>query len=257
MTCFAKAKMSTINTMPNEILLKILERHSFSLLDLLRISGTCWQWRRITQTSTLLQERLWLRRKQPPKCLQKPRRMTDQSNINVLVRRRPATIWNDYEENMWEMTWCQDEEAKTIPWPRNPIVSNLEDFLHIVNPHFIHQPPYQGCNVRAFADMPLTLCFSGIKDLQAKAHNIDVPMNELWRRMFLSQHCIHKVGIKLDIDIRYGARNFRSIGHVSRECFHEGPKGANNDEVKMQDLVGGMQEGLVLIWQALKEEGLE
>jgi hypothetical protein len=158
---------------------------------------------------------------------------------------------------MWEMNWCQDDEAKTIPWPRNPIVTDLENFLHIVNPHFVHQPPYKGCNIRVTTDVPLTLCFRSIKDIKAKADDIDVPMNESWREMLLSQHFIQNVGIKLDIDIRYGARDFRSLGHVLYDCIYEGCEDNDDADIRMKDLVSGMQEGLVLIWQALKEQGFK
>jgi hypothetical protein len=256
-TALTEANMATINDLPCELLLDIFDSHILSGFDILRVAQTCQRWRSIFQTSPSTQRALWLRREKPFDHLQEPTRTPDQVHINVLVRRLPATIWNDYEENLWEMTWCQYDDMPTISLPRNPIVAELEEFLHLVNPYFVYQPPYKGCKVRAHRNEMRSLCFCGTKDLMAKTKGIDTSTNASWREMFISQHITRDVDVHFYIDVRYGARNFLPVANLFTECIRANRDDDDDDDVKMKDLISGMQNGMGLIWQALEKMKIE
>jgi hypothetical protein len=231
-----------LDTLPVEILLTIFESPSFELVDHIHISGTCQRWRTITSTFTTLQERLW---KLPSRAYKPPLPADIELNwniIDVVIRPVPATIWNGYNEDLWEMTWAQDEELSTFPCPKNTMIENLETYLDIVNPNFIEQPPYEGCGIRLPSHGKRSLVFQGFEDLKEKTkapQNHDCP-TESWRDMLISQYPTKDFDIQFYVDIHYAARNRIGSTYVPWKVDRKD----NGRELKMNDVVGGLQEGL-------------
>jgi hypothetical protein len=74
--------------------------------------------------------------------------------------------------------------------PRNPLLARIEDFLHLVKPHFGYHAPYTGCKNWTLGNETQSLRFRRIKDLIAKSKDIDTSTNASWREMLVSQHII-------------------------------------------------------------------
>jgi len=172
----------------------------------------------------------------------------NRTSIDVLIRRSPATIWNEYHEGLWEMTWVQNREKQgRIPGPRHRILHKLEDYLDIVSPHFIEQPPYTGCGIRMPWRTRRSFVFEGLADLKTKTERT-MPRMESWRNMLMSQRLIDHLEVEFCIDVRYGARSFLHGGQIGSEfAFRDGR------EMKMGDLVNSLQSGLEVMWKVLEE----
>jgi hypothetical protein len=231
-----------LNNLPVEILLTIFESPSLELIDHIRVSETCQRWRTITSTFNTLQERLW----KLPSRAYKPRLTADNTQygltLNVKLRPVPATIWNGFNEDLWEMTWAQDEELSTIPFPKNTMIENLETYLDIVSQNFIAQPPYEGCGIRLPSHGKRSLIFQGFQDLREKTkapQNHDCP-TESWRDMLISQYPIKNFDIQFYVDIHFAAWNW-----IGSTCIPwKVDRKDNGRDLKMNDFVGGLQEGL-------------
>lgn len=213
------------------------------MFDLLRASNSCSRWRDIVQSSSPLQKRLWLKPEKKMLPKRKPRKKPDHMTINIVIRKHPATIWNDSQQNLWELTWHQDDESETIPGPRNPIVTSLEDFLQIFNPNFIYQSPYTGCAVQTPTSAPRSLVFSSLDDLDKKT-SITETKEESWQKMLVSQHCITREKIVLESTVRQGARA-TSVGNMPRQRRRR-----DGRDLNMGYLISSMQKSLrALLWR--------
>jgi hypothetical protein len=89
----------------------------------------------------------------------------------------------------------------------------------------------------------------------AKSKDIDTSTNASQREMLVSQCIVCDVDVNFHIEVRYGPRNWKAVATVFKECIRE-DRGDYN-EMKMKDLISGMQDGMQLIWQTLEEKEIE
>jgi len=245
--------MASINDLPAELLLKIFHEPTLSMFDCMHLGEASKTWREMFQASSLLQERMWLKRDRALPNLRKPRTKADAFALLVVVRQLPATIWNNYQDNLWEMTWRHDHECRTLSWPRNPIFDRLEDFLHIVNPHFIAQPPYAGCEARMPSNTHKSLVFCGMNDLQTKMEMPYTKVEESWGNMLISQHLVTSIEIDFELSIRYRHRSPVLPDIVWYHCIKEAAPG---EELRMKDLANGLRRTMEKTFKQLSMHGV-
>lgn len=234
--------MASINDLPVELMLEIFHEPTLSMFDCMRLGEASKAWRELFQHPSHIQERAWLKRDRALPYLRKRRTKANAFALIVVVRQLPATIWNDYQEDLWETTWRHDHECRTLSWPRNPIFDHLEEFLHIVNPHFIAQPPYTGCEARITSDTHKSLVFRGLNDLRTKMTMPCTKVKESWEYMLISQHLATKIEINFELSIRYRDRS--SVSPEIVRC-HRRNDATSGEELRMKDLVYGLWRNMV------------
>ncbi|KAH8731086.1 hypothetical protein GQ44DRAFT_699334 [Phaeosphaeriaceae sp. PMI808] len=240
--------MSTpLSEFPTELLLTIFESSTLSLFDLLRISKTCQRWQKIVQSSTSLKYRLWL----PSERLLKGSRISSkkppQLAVQISIRHLPATIWNDYQENLWEMTWRKDKSYEAISYSWNPIVSDLENFFQLVSPFFVRQQPYTGCNIQASVETQPSLIFRSVEDLREKTRPRETGFEASWHNMLISQQIVRELGINFYVGARLGARNWVCGVPHEHVCI------VMNGELKMKDFICSLRKILACSWRMINE----
>ncbi|KAH4001910.1 hypothetical protein HBH98_174350 [Parastagonospora nodorum] len=245
--------MASINDLPAELLLEIFHEPTLSMFDYMRLGETSKIWRELFQNSSRIQERIWLKRDRALPYLRKPRTKADAFALLVVVRQLPATIWNDYQEDLWEMIWRHDHSCGTLSWPRNLIFDRLEQFLHIVNPHFIAQPPYADCRARMPSDMHKSLVFCSLNDLRTKMVMPCTKVKASWESMLISQHLVTEIQMHFELSIRYRGRSAILPELVWHHCRSEAALG---EELRMKDLVYGLRRNIEKTFEQLSMYGV-
>jgi len=242
--------MPTISALPAELLLTIFEHPSLDIIDLLRISVTCRNLHNLINTHARMQEQLWNRPQSADKQARTPLPNPCYIDVNVLIRRVPATIWNDYLESAWEITFELVRDQTVPSHLSNLITTNFERYLHLVNPRFVRQPPYAGCELRMPGHQKRSIVFQGVDDLKQKTRLHTHHEKESWNHMLVSQHLVTGLDVELHLVTRVGARH----SYARREAIavRKGLKRQPKDEMKMKHLVRCLQVGLAGVWRAIE-----
>jgi hypothetical protein len=166
-----------------------------------------------------------------------PQQQPTTLSIKVTIRKLPATIWSEYEKTLWEMSW-QGYEFDMMEHPWSPLIADLHEYMHLINPNFIHQPPYLGCKVKNPSNSPRSLIFSSIEELHQKTLMTE-PQEESWQKMLISQTCITSVQLEFDLVTRRPGEKASCGLYMPPVCHRR-----NRQELKLGDLVGSMRAEL-------------
>lgn len=227
----------------------IFEDRTMMIINILHMDATRRQWREILSFSNTIQEHLWRR---PTEMYWKdwtPRCVPAHLGIDVFIRQLPATIWNEYQEGQYEMTWVVNKEIKSIPTPRNGIMSELEHYLDIISLHFSQQQPYSGCETRMPGPRMPSFVFQGLSDLKEKTKGNKAGDTDSRRPMIVSQRSTTFMDVTFCLSVRNVKWAFPFPRFMGKHL--EGP---DDGCLKMGDLVDIPQEGFEVI-EAILEEG--
>ncbi|EAT85607.1 hypothetical protein HBH56_036210 [Parastagonospora nodorum] len=196
--------MSSLQDLPLELHLYILQSSSLDILDLVRYRAVSPLWRAIIDTKKF-QERLFLRPLLSPIL---PVALIGIAIIAV-IRPVPITTTTEYNEGLYNMTLkaytCADPDVRSR---LHPIVNDLGNRMHLLNHNFVRT---RSAWVTSFA--PPSMRFRGMKQLGSKIfphYNANSPAS--WRAMSLSQNQYDQFQIYWALDMRLWAKTWERVG---------------------------------------------
>lgn len=197
--------MSTLQDLPLELHLLILQSSSLDTLNLVNYRAVSPLWRAIIDTNKKMQERLFLR------PLPSPIIPAALIGIAIIAVIRPVPITTEFEfnEGLYDMTlkaytWADPHVRDRM----HPILNDLARWLHLLNHNFVRVP-----SAWAAVPAPPSMRFCGMKQLWNKViphHNADSPA--LWRAMYLSLNQNDRFNIYWALDMRSWAKVWERIG---------------------------------------------
>jgi len=195
--------MPTLEDLPNELQLLIIERPTFTAMDLIRFSATSSRWRTLIHTCRALQERLFLR------PLDNPPLEDLTLDIRVIVRPIPITIRNDFSDRIHEMTL---EIHSNYDSHLNPVVLDLGHWAHLISPHF--KGPQETVDTRRTSHpLPRALRFHDFAELSRLLSSRTDP-DASWRDMLVTRHPVRRMHVHWTSDLRRQAGNNDFVTHL-------------------------------------------